>query len=397
VATAPGRRLRAILLVDYTCARPIAERDSNIPIGFDTDASYLSGARRWLANIVMVAPPELGKIIDLEIFRYVTLLLLLREADLRIISVWHPSFLTLLLDSLCGHFDDLRSDIRTGRCRYEGQLPRAVANALCLKPNSKREKQLHFADPKHPETIWPDLQVISCWGDAAAESSCRDLEETFPTVMVQRKGLLATEAFVTIPFTERKPVAITSHFFEFIDNQGEIRRVHELGEGEIYEVVVTTAGGLWRYRLGDRVAVDGFVNEWPSLRFIGRTEDICDLCGEKLSEQFVKLAIDEVLGLSRPRFVMLAPDTSESGWRYTLYIEGEVPTNLCDALESVLRRNPNYAYCRDIGQLRRVDLFRISRGGYARYAHHMAHQGNRVGDIKPVALSKNGGWRHVFG
>ena len=31
--------------------------------------------------------------------------------------------------------------------------------------------------------------------------------------------------------------------------------VEALREGEEYEVVVTTAGGLWRYRLGDRVRV----------------------------------------------------------------------------------------------------------------------------------------------
>lgn len=370
---------------------------ATVPIGFDTDASYLSGARRWLAKTVMVGSPELGKITDLEIFRYVTLLLLLRESDLSIISVWHPSFLTLLLDSLRENFDDLLRDIRTGRCRYERQLPDAVTNALHLKPNPKRATQLQLADPKHPTTIWPNLQVISCWGNAAAESSCRNLEETFPTVTVQRKGLLATEAFVTIPFAERKPVTVTSHFFEFIDNHGTIRRVHELSEGETYDIVVTTAGGLWRYQLGDRVVVDGFCNQCPSLTFVGRADDVSDLCGEKLSEQFVRQALDEALGQTRPQFVMLAPDDDETGTRYTLYIEGDAPSGLRETLESILRRNPNYAYCRELGQLKPVDLFRIRDCGYTRYARHIAREGQRVGDVKPVALSKTFGWRHVFG
>lgn len=370
----------------------LQKNTASVPIGFDTDASYLSGTRRRLANTVMVAPPELGKITDLEIFRYVTLLLLLREADLRIISVWHPSFLTLLLDSLRDHFDDLVCDIRTGRCRYEFQLPNAVTSALHLKPNPKRATQLQFADPKRPTTLWPNLKVISCWGDAAAESSCRNLEEMFPTVMVQRKGLLATEAFVTIPFAGQKPIAITSHFFEFIDNQGAVRRVHELSEGEIYEVVVTTAGGLWRYRLGDRVVVDGFCDQCPSLTFVGKADDVSDLCGEKLSEQFVRQALDEVFGQSSPRFAMLAPDQQ----RYTLFIEGDAQDGLCDRLESILRRNPHYAYCRDLGQLQPLELFSVC-DGYLAYANHMARRGRRIGDVKPVALSKDSGWRHIFG
>lgn len=379
----------------YWSITPVLSQTQNetatVPIGFDTDVSYLSGTRRRLANAVMAVPPEVGKISKLEAFRYVTLLLLMREADLRVISVWHPSFLTLLLDSLRDHFDELICDIRTGRCRYQGEIP-----AFNLKPDPKRAAQLQSANAKHPATIWPNLQAISCWGDAAAESSCRALEEAFPTIMVQRKGLLATEAFVTIPFVGQKPVAITSHFFEFIDSKGSIQRVHELTEGETYEVVVTTSGGLWRYRLGDRVVVDGFCNECPSLVFIGRTEDVSDLCGEKLSETFVKEALDEAFGRLWPRFLMLAPDHHEGGARYTLYVEGEVPQGIENVLDSILRRNPNYAYCRDLGQLKPLELIRTRVGGYSTYVDHMARKGRRVGDIKPVALSTITNWRDVF-
>jgi hypothetical protein len=59
-----------------------------------------------------------------------------------------------------------------------------------------------------------------------------------------QRGLLATEAFVTIPFSNSWPLAVCSHFFEFIDEQGAVHLAGELRENEIYEVVVTTAGGL---------------------------------------------------------------------------------------------------------------------------------------------------------
>lgn len=372
---------------------------TTIPIGFDTDASYLSGARRWLADAVMAIPQSVGSVADLEVFRYVTLLHLLRNEDLRIISVWHPSFLLLLLETLATQFEHLVGDIYSGRCRYGRELQPAVLKSLKLKPTPKRATQLQRADPKQPLTIWRHLQVVSCWGDALAENSCRVIEEMFPTTLVQRKGLLATEAFVTIPFDGRRPATICSHFFEFIGSDGTIYRIHELREGEIYEVVVTTAGGLWRYRLGDRVIVDGWCNGCPSLTFVGRTDDVCDLCGEKLSEPFVAKAIQCALEelKSLPGFIMLAPESDVDGLHYTLFVEGNAPANLACIVEGFLRENLHYAYCRDLEQLKPVQVCKIAGNGYSVYTNHMNKSGQRIGDIKPVALSKASGWRKVFG
>ena len=61
--------------------------------------------------------------------------------------------------------------------------------------------------------------------------------------------------------------------------------LEKLRKGNEYEVVVTTSGGLWRYRLGDRVLVDGFVQKTPSLRFLGRPGNVSDLFGEKASRR----------------------------------------------------------------------------------------------------------------
>src|SRR5581483_2585239 len=77
-----------------------ADDDSAVPVGFDDDAAYLGGARRRLVAAVLAAPSEVRLIADAEAFRYVTLLCLLRQPELRLISVWHPSYLSLLLDAL---------------------------------------------------------------------------------------------------------------------------------------------------------------------------------------------------------------------------------------------------------------------------------------------------------
>jgi len=251
---------------------------------------------------------------------------------------------------------------------------------------------------KSPEALWPHLRVISCWGDAQAQLALQDLQRRFPKVHVQAKGLLATEAFVTIPFGGLNPVAVCSHFFEFLDEQGRVRLVHQLCETETYEVVVTTAGGLWRYRLGDRVAVTGFLGSTPSLRFLGRGGKVSDLFGEKLSEVFVAGVLQQTLdsfGLV-PRFGFLAPDQDQMGWRYTFYVEGNMPQGLPKALDRALRQNPQYDYCRALGQLQSVSVFEIGRGGYETFTDRLISEGKRLGEIKPAALCQTSGWSKTF-
>jgi len=217
--------------------------------------------------------------------------------------------------------------------------------------------------------------------------------------MIQPKGLLAAEAFVSIPFRGLHPLAVTSHFFEFCDEDGGIHLAHELREGETYSVIVTTGGGLWRYRLGDQIEVDGFLDGTPSLHFLGRDGKISDVCGEKLAETFVTQSIEKAcssLGCS-PRFAMLAPEVDEtSKWGYTLFFEGDLPIKVADQLDLELRANPNYAVCRNLGQLRPATCFKIATGGYETFAKVSIKNGKELGAIKPQALSPNANWGKIF-
>jgi hypothetical protein len=231
-----------------------------------------------------------------------------------------------------------------------------------------------------------------------AALSLAELRGRFPNVHVQPKGLLATEAFVTIPFAGNHPVAICSNFFEFIDARGQMHQVSELREGEIYEVVVTTAGGLWRYRTHDQVRVTGFAGRTPTLRFTGRIGNVSDLFGEKLSESFVIEAIQSTFAssISKPQFTLLAPVQNAMGWNYTLYVEGDVGANTAEALDRTLCQNPNYSHCRELGQLQPVELFPIKSRGYESFVKRLVSEGKRLGDIKPLALSRASGWSKTF-
>lgn len=354
--------------------QPVETGTSQVPVGFADDASYLGGVKGWLVRAALIAPADFALDSDIEPFRFETLRCLLRERELRLISIWHPSFLTLLLDVLPDYWERLLAEL----------------------PNAR---QLRHADPRQPETLWPHLRVISCWGNAHAEFALADLRRRFPTTTIQPKGLLATEAIVTIPFSGQHPLAVRSHFFEFIDETGRIRLSHELHKAETYELVVTTSGGLWRYRLGDLVRVEGFVNTTPALRFLGRAGNVSDLCGEKLSEAFVADAIHHVAAAlkTKLRFALLAPEQTANAWHYNLYLESNGdPSAWEKPMEAQLRLNPHYDYCRQLGQLEALRICPIESGAHEMFLRHEISHGKRLGEVKTTILSRRTDWAQQF-
>src|SRR5262249_30724669 len=73
---------------------------SGIRVGFADDSEYIGGFQQKLVQSVMAVPSSVRHLRDMEAFWYSTLLHLVRRRDLRFISVWNPSFLTLMLDRL---------------------------------------------------------------------------------------------------------------------------------------------------------------------------------------------------------------------------------------------------------------------------------------------------------
>ena len=370
---------------------PPDDEDSAVPIGFDDDSAYLGGVRRRLVEAAFAVPSSVRLAGDIGAFRYATLLCLLRQPELQLVSVWHPSFLALLLDALPALWDECVEDVANGGCSRAAALPAAA-------PQADRAAELRRLGPADAHAIWPRLRVVSCWGDAQAALPMADLQRRLPGVAFQSKGLLATEAFVSIPFRGLHPLAITSHFLEFEDTRGDIQLAHELRPGETCAVIVTSGGGLWRYRLGDLVEVDGHIATTPSVRFLGRGASVSDVCGEKLSESFVTRAIAEVCATCgfAPAFAMLAPEQDTAGrWSYTLFAEGDPPPDVANFLDDQLRKNPHYALCRDLGQLGPLTCFQTTNG-YRVFCDAIASHGRRFGEIKPQSLSSRTDWGDHF-
>jgi len=365
---------------------------TQVPVGFDDDSAYLGGLAQRLIDLTLVTRPELKKIYDMERFRQITLLLLLRCRDLRLVSVWHPSYLLLLLAHLRRHWSGLLEDLHAGLDLSEPRLQ--------IGADPARARELDRVGPDNPTAIWPSLRLISCWGDAHAAGPLEDVRSSFPGVTVQPKGLVATEAFATLPFRGHRPLAVRSHFFEFMDARGVVRPSWSLQQGESYSIVVTTGGGLYRYRLQDRVTVTGYFQDTPSLCFMGKEDNISDYFGEKLDETFVAKCLGTVFDKFdlAPLFAMLAMDMPGSPPGYSLYLQcrSAAPKELANQLELELCQNPHYELCVRLGQLRTVRVVEIAERAYEIYSESLIQRGMRLGDIKPSPLSRLCDWSKTF-
>jgi hypothetical protein len=378
--------------------------DHVVPVGFDDDSAYLGAARRALIRAVVAVPDDIRFVTDAEAFHYVTLLFLIRARALRLISVWHPSFFSRLLDGLPAWRDRLITDVERGSLTPPGSISSDVRGRLLrrLAPDPRRAAALRELDDLRPEKLWPDLGLVSCWGDGPAQSYAQKLTHELKGVAVQPKGLIATEAIGSIPFGGLHPIAIRSHFFEFLDPAGQALLAHELERDVDYSVVVTTGGGLYRYRLGDNVRVNGWIDATPSLRFVGRADRVSDRFGEKLSDGFVAGVLARLFeGWAAPRFAMLAPEASGGATSYTLLVEppepdGALPPGLATSLERELRRNPHYSWCVDLGQLRPARVVSVGPGADRAYVDACVAKGQRLGDVKPVSLHRESGWEGVL-
>lgn len=377
-------------------ANDCATRDA-VPIGFADDADYLGAGAAWLVRQAMAAPSSLRHVRDTHAFWRLTALALLRHRGLRLISAWHPSFVDLLMEAARDAWEELLLAVARGTCPWSDALPARARDGWTTSPDRGRADELRRVGRDAWPSWWPQLQVISCWGEQGADAGWRAIARLVsaraPHVLVQPKGLLATEGVVTIPYASTHVLAVTSHFFEFIDREGNVRLAHELERGGEYEVVLSNGGGLWRYRLGDMVACTGHLKATPTLRFLGRAGHVSDLRGEKLSEVFVAQALREAWRTDdAPAYVALRAWSEGAAAGYELLISDDVAdTSAREAaqlervhrVERALCENPHYALALRLGQLQPLRGRAVSRD--AAREDLRAHAG-RLGDAKPRLL-----------
>ncbi len=361
------------------------------------DAVYFGPAAPHLLSL-SAAPLAISLLDTVEAWRFWTCLFLAAREDLALISIWSPTFLPPLLDTLEQEAERLIDCLDSP---WRHRVPTPLAEPLRQlgargTGGARRLRAAVAAGRLDPRILWPNLVRLSCWTHGAAARYVAALSRRLPGVTIEPKGLLSTEAAASIPMhgAPAPVAAVASAFLELGRDDGVCRPLWEWREGDEGVIVVTTRSGLWRYDTGDRVRVAGFWRNAPCLVFLGRAGCHVDLCGEKLDETLVGQRLPAGLD------AFLAPEGVEAR-RYLLFLDarqvaaGEA-TAVAARVDAALREIVHYRHARELGQLDAVQAVRVAGLLEAVARRGREHRGAPLSAVKTPALDGDTGWLAYF-
>lgn len=340
-----------------------------IPVGFEEDSSYFGIIEKHIIDKLFAVKNSIKKEKSIDNFYLKTAVDLLNCKNLTLISVWSPTFLLELIGYIEQNSDRLMQFINKKR----------------------RTKIYNYIKNKEYNNIWPNLEVISCWLDGISSRYKNNIQNLFPDTYIEAKGVLSTEAFISLPFgdIEGSRISYLSHFYEFLNiDDNKIYYADNLLENNKYEVIVTTSGGLYRYRTNDIIEVVCKKQNQVVIRFVGRKGIFSDITGEKLSIDFVENIFKDIIHQSS--FFMAAPLND----RYVIYIK-DYALNKIDA-DRLLRQNFHFDYARKLGQLKETEVYILTGNPEKEYNEYYVKKGIRLGDIKLKVLSLEENWYNIF-
>lgn len=342
---------------------------------FKDDEDYLGYFGRTLARKYGVVPASIRRVESFREFRIRLVINLLNAIDLEIFFIWSPTYLISIKEFIEQNRDEIFDYLN----KWEPHMGSLQNRSHVLNMLKK--------DEFNPTAIWPNLKLISCWTEAGSKGFAHQLETLFSGIEIQPKGLLSTEAAMTIRLhgTPYSIPLIGLNYLEFLMEDGTFCPLLELSKNQTYEVVVSNRSGLYRYRTHDLVRVHGYWKRLPMLEFIGRNNLLSDMVGEKITE------VEVVAFFQRSQYSnstwILVPDETNRSYRI-LTNEMNLTFDPSEELEKSLLQNYHYRYAREIGQLKPIQLNRVPNL-IQLYEEISIEKGIKWGDVKISKLISN--------
>ncbi|KAI9180017.1 hypothetical protein LWI28_000318 [Acer negundo] len=269
--------------------------------------------------------------------------------------------------------------------------------------------------------LWPDVRYIRCVTTGIMRQYYPKLKYYAGEVPVVGGDYFASECCVGInldivqpPETTRFVMLPTAAYFEFLPFDMERREIigEETAEfssvevGKVYEVVVTTYRGLYRYRLGDIVKVVGFYNSAPQVEFLMRApkssfeivterdlmsamEVFQSVLRNAMAAEIVEFAIFMDLELS-PRKLRIFVEVSGG----CMFLQEKLPESsvvgfkrCCSSLEDGL--GSIYKVQRDRGQVSPLLVSIVKPGSFDKLLRVAIENGAPASQYKPPKIIRN--------
>ena len=253
------------------------------------------------------------------------------------------------------NYEMLINDIETGTIDPSVVMPDNVRAALLarLEPMPERAAELReiFKSgsnfPFVPE-VWPRLELISGVGKADFSVYDRTIKERFTADRLKNlySGITASEGLFSVPVDfdrEDAVIAAGAGFIEFLplsagDDFSRCLTADSLEPGEKYEIIITNFAGYYRCRMSDVVEVVSLYNSTPTVKFLYRRNRTVNLCGEKTTEQALRLSAEkaaECLHFQISDFV-LYPDRKAVPAQYLFMLQPENENDIISISQEAL-------------------------------------------------------------
>ncbi|KAG7325365.1 hypothetical protein KOW79_011681 [Hemibagrus wyckioides] len=299
----------ASLQTTFRLFYPTAERSSEaglriVPMPFFSEHTHHA----------CTSPTAISQVQNERDALYLHLLFALRD---RHVGILESRFSSAVFDAfrlLEEHWEELVDDMELGRISSRLVLDAWLRSKLekQMKPDPVRAAELRTAITAGFEGIalrlWPRLHLIhtvdsgphQIYGESLRQLYCRGVPFYSP-LYTAAEGLIGVNLW-PLQESRRYLLCPRSMFLEFLpeehlDAQHILNTLlmDEVEEGKNYELIITTASGLFRYRLGDVVKVVTFHNQCPVVEVLYRLSETLNVRGEKVNEALFLAALKKAV------------------------------------------------------------------------------------------------------
>ena len=238
--------------------------------------------------------------------------------------------------------------------------------------------------------LWEHLELLNGIGNKYYLTEDAALSEYVGDIPKQYYCYCSSESLIGIPprLNEYSYVMVLrTGFFEFLPypaEDGETFQPHELTVGELYEPLITNFSGLYRYRMGDVIKVNGFIGKSPVIEFMFRKGQVLNIAGEKIDSRQLEQAVYGLRenGIAAEKYCIGAVLEKLPGKYFSVMavpegtsVSDEEAAELLD--RSLMLNSPDYKELREAGQIARPDLMLCSPEEYERFERLSGPEQNR--------------------
>ncbi|XP_053401872.1 uncharacterized protein LOC123548898 [Mercenaria mercenaria] len=347
-------------------------------------------------NVPFFAVPNLSIHTEYEAL-YIHLAFSLAEDDVSCFSTMVSTTALSLLTILEKDWSLLCNDIENGRLSESLDIPAVERNRLnnLMKADPRRgaflRKEFAKGFKSVVSRIWPQCPCLLAIKTGVFETPANIVREKYlgdlPIVTLLHVGTETMYGMNIDPMAQpdvNYVALLPINFFEFLpveefeEKSPSTLLAHQVEVGQMYEMVITTFDGLYRYRTEDVVKITGFCGTTPVYQFMYRAGDILTANMEKVPEFLLhdavyaaaatwKESIEDFTSCESVHVHLAgAPDTSS---RYVVFIElrdaktlDEHEVNMVD--KELCERHTVYAAMRKNNKLQPVQMIQMKTGAF---------------------------------